>query len=118
MRASRRRTGVPRRPRPTPCVTPRATSPGPRRTPGPRILHDPERRASGRGPDPGTMTRRAAGPDSAVPLSLVPVAAPATDPRLRPERVAEARERIARHHYDRDDVRRALVEALLVEFAA
>lgn len=36
---------------------------------------------------------------------------------LRLDRVQAARERIRLHYYDRPDVRRALVEALLVELA-
>jgi len=64
------------------------------------------------------MTRRDDLPSSRAVLSLVPGSAPAADPRVRPERIAQARERIRRGYYDRGDVRRALVEALLVEFAA
>ena len=36
-------------------------------------------------------------------------------PALRPERIALARERIARRYYDRPDVQRALLEALWAE---
>ena len=47
-------------------------------------------------------------------LSLVEaIAEPAA--RVRPERVREARARIAGGYYDREDVRRALAQALLVE---
>jgi len=47
-------------------------------------------------------------------LSLVDaIAEPAA--RVRPDRVREARARIAGGYYDRADVRRALAEALLVE---
>ncbi len=65
------------------------------------------------------MTRRLEAPDRPVPLRLVPAAAaePA-DPRVRPERVARARERIRRRYYERADVTSALVEALLVEIDA
>lgn len=62
-----------------------------------------------RRPEPKTMTPS---------LTLVPAAFQTTDPGLRPERIAQARERIREHYYERGDVRRALVEALLVELAA
>ena len=61
------------------------------------------------------MTRR---DRETTPLSLVPGQGPAPDPRVRPERIALAKERIRQHYYDRSDVRRALVEALIVELAA
>ena len=65
------------------------------------------------------MTRRDdARTPQAAPLTLVPAPPAGTEARLDPERVAVARERIERRYYDRADVRRALVEALLVEFAA
>ena len=56
-------------------------------------------------------------PPKPTPLRLVPGPASAVDPRVRPERIAQARERIRRGYYDRADVTRALVEALLVELA-
>lgn len=64
------------------------------------------------------MTRRDDLSSPRVSLSLVPASSPATDPRVRPERIAQARERIRRGYYDRPDVRRALVEAMIAEFAA
>jgi len=48
-------------------------------------------------------------------LSLVDASESAVP--VRPERVREARARIEGGYYDRADVRRALAEALLVEFA-
>jgi hypothetical protein len=66
------------------------------------------------------MTRRDDRASRPAPLLLVPAPGPApnADPRVRPERIAQARERIRQRYYDRVDVRRALVEALLVELAA
>ena len=64
------------------------------------------------------MTRRDDREPRPAPLRLVPGSAPNADPRVRPERIAQARERIRQRYYDRGDVRRALVEALLVELAA
>lgn len=64
------------------------------------------------------MTRRPQTPFSIVPLELVAGSGPAADPRVRPERVAQARERIRLGFYERADVTRALIEAMLVEFAA
>lgn len=65
------------------------------------------------------MTRRLEAPDRPVTLRLVPaLAAETADPRVRPERVAQARERIRRRYYERADVTSALVEALLVEIDA
>ena len=64
------------------------------------------------------MTRRDDPTHPNASLSLVPGPVPAADPRVRPERIAQARERIRRGYYDRSDVREALVEALLVELAA
>lgn len=64
------------------------------------------------------MTRRPHTSLCLVPLALVPEREPAADPSLRPERIAQAKERINRGYYERADVRRALVEAMLVEFAA
>jgi hypothetical protein len=65
-----------------------------------------------------TMTRRDDDPGRPAPLLLVAGARPPAEPRVRPERIAQARERIRQRYYDRLDVRQALVEALLVEFAA
>ena len=49
-----------------------------------------------------------------VVLSLVPaIADPAT--AVRPDRVSAARARIADGYYEREDVQRALAEALLAE---
>lgn len=64
------------------------------------------------------MSRRADSENRDTPLKLVPGPIPVADPRVRPDRIAQARERIRQRYYDRSDVRRALVEALLVEFAA
>ena len=64
------------------------------------------------------MTRRPDPKTAGPTLTLLPVAFSGTDPGLRPERIAQARERIKEHYYERSDVRRALVEALLVEWAA
>ncbi len=64
------------------------------------------------------MSRRDDRSPAADPLRHVPAPDPVTDPRLRPERIARARERIRQRYYDRCDVRRALIEALLVECAA
>ena len=64
------------------------------------------------------MTRRPAVTRQPAVLRLVPEGDESPAPTLRPDRVAQARERIHGHYYDRADVRRALVEALLVELAA
>lgn len=66
------------------------------------------------------MTRRPEASARPAALRLVPALALAgtADPDLRPDRVAAAKERIRRRYYDREDVTRALVEALLVEIAA
>ena len=64
------------------------------------------------------MTRRPQPKIAGPTLTLLPVVFTGTDPGLRPERIAQARERIRERYYERGDVRRALVEALLVELAA
>ena len=65
------------------------------------------------------MSRRADSENRNPPLKLVPGTTPvADDTRVRPDRIAQARERIRQRYYERGDVRRALIEALLVEFAA
>lgn len=64
------------------------------------------------------MTRRDDREPRPGPLMLVPGKVLNADPRVRPERIAQVRERIRQRYYDRGDVRRALVEALLVELAA
>jgi len=65
------------------------------------------------------MTRRPTSSIRSVALRLVPAPAePAVDLKVRPERIAQARERIRRRYYDRADVTRALVESLLADFAA
>ncbi|MEO6462455.1 MAG: hypothetical protein ABIP29_05215 [Candidatus Eisenbacteria bacterium] len=61
------------------------------------------------------MTRRHDPKTATRTLTLVPAA---TNPGLRPERIAQARARIREHYYDRGDVQRALAEALMVELAA
>jgi hypothetical protein len=64
------------------------------------------------------MTRRPRTPFPIVPLELVAGTEPIADPRVRPDRVAQAKERIRLRYYERPDVTRALVEAVLVELAA
>jgi hypothetical protein len=64
------------------------------------------------------MTRRDERPRAVLELTILPGTGPATDRRPRADRIARARERIRQRYYDRGDVRRALVEALLVELAA
>ena len=64
------------------------------------------------------MTRRPHSEVTLVPLALVAGNEPAADPRVRPERIAQVRERIRRGYYERDEVQRALIEAMLVELAA
>ena len=58
-------------------------------------------RNSDRSPRPAVLSLVAAIADPAAPV--------------RPDRVREARERIAEGYYDREDVQRALAEALLAE---
>jgi hypothetical protein len=65
-----------------------------------------------------TMSRRADSENRNAKLELVPGPTPVADSRVRPDRIAQARERIRQRYYERTDVRRALIEALLVEFAA
>jgi hypothetical protein len=64
------------------------------------------------------MTRRPPVPIPLVPLALVATDETAAAPRVRPDRIAQVRERIRRRYYERPDVQRALVEAMLVELAA
>ena len=64
------------------------------------------------------MTRRPQPQRHPAALALVPAPGTTAAPTLRPDRIARARERIRGDYYDRADVRRALVEALLVEIAA
>ena len=65
---------------------------------------------------PGTSRSRKASrataspPEAVLPLKL-------EGPRIRHALVQRARERVSRGYYDRADVTRALVEALLVELA-
>lgn len=65
---------------------------------------------------PGTSRSRtesratASRPEAVLPLKLA-------EPRIRHALVERARERVRRGYYDRADVTRALVEALLVELA-
>ena len=59
------------------------------------------------------MTRR----NDESPFLARPTRTGAATAPLRLDRVTLARERIKSRYYDRSDVRRALVEALLVELA-
>ena len=57
-----------------------------------------------------TRTTASSPPEAILPLKL-------EGPRIRHALVQRARERVSRGYYDRADVTRALVEALLVELA-